>query len=253
MTVVVAFLCSNGVVVAADSMLTPTVGNINVGHHHGRKVHVLSGPQVFSFAGDQGQASRFHVMAELSHAMITQQGHPLDYPLALTKGIVNQFNSTGLSSFGVNTILGFVHNDKAHCCVFDGNLLQPRLLDEHHYYVALGSGKLSADPFLRFLVDIFCRSGQPNVREAIFLATWSVQHVIDTNPGGVAGPIRIAVMEKDHGGSFVARDLPDTDMEESKQAIDSAAEALLTWRKNIQSGQAAEGIPPLPEPPPAPA
>ena len=68
--------------------------------------------------------------------------------------------------------------------------MQPRLLDKDHYYVALGTGKLSADPFLRLLVDTFCQSGQPTVREAVFLATWAVQHVIDVNPGGVAGPIR---------------------------------------------------------------
>ena len=32
MTVVVSFLCSDGAVVAADSMLTPSLGSVNVGH-----------------------------------------------------------------------------------------------------------------------------------------------------------------------------------------------------------------------------
>lgn len=57
MTVAVAFLCADGVVVAADSMITPSIGGLNVGHHSGVKVYVLSGPQVFAFAGDQGQAA----------------------------------------------------------------------------------------------------------------------------------------------------------------------------------------------------
>jgi hypothetical protein len=108
---------------------------------------------------------------------------------------------------------------------------------------------LSADPFLRFLSDIFCQSGQPTVREAVFLATWTVQHVIDVNPGGVAGPIRVAAFEREDGtGSFVARELPDTEIEEHKQAVESAAEALRDWRRNIQSGAAAQGVPVPPGP-----
>ena len=72
----------------------------------------------------------------------------------------------------IATILAFPHSAGHHCCVFEGTI-QPRLLDTNHFYVALGSGKLAADPFLRFLVDIFCPNGQPKVREAIFLATWT--------------------------------------------------------------------------------
>jgi hypothetical protein len=178
MTVVVAFLCSDGVVIAADS------------------ISVLSGPQIFAFAGDQGQAARVQAIAEFNHPLAQTQPNPLDYPLAITQTVVNQFNATGLRSFAVNGILAYLQGGSPNCCVFEGDLFQPRLLDQHHYYVALGSGKLSADPFLRFLVDIFCRNSQPNVREGIFLSTWAVQHVIDTNPGGVAAPIRLAVFER---------------------------------------------------------
>jgi hypothetical protein len=90
--------------------------------------------------------------------------------------------------------------------MFEGQL-QPRLLDEHHFYAALGSGKRSADPFLRFLVDVFCSNGRPSLREAIFLATWTVQHVIDTNPGGIAGPICVATFSEDDNGTFQAAEL----------------------------------------------
>lgn len=252
MTVVVAFFCPDGVVVAADSMITPSMGGINVGHHHGRKIEILSGPQLFAFAGDQGQSARFRVMADSSHGRIAAVGHPLDHALALSVGIVQQFQATGIgASIGVNTILAFGHSGQHHCCMFEG-LLQPRLLDEHHYYAALGSGKLSADPFLRFLVDVFCPSGRPTMREAMFLATWTVQHVIDTNPGGVAGPIRVATFEPDQNGGFEAKELPDSEIAEHQQAIESAADALRAWRDQLQSGAAADdapALPPTPEPP----
>jgi hypothetical protein len=253
MTVVVAFYCPDGIVIAADSMITPSMGGISVGHHHGRKIEVLPGPQLFAFAGDQGQAARFKIMAQLEHANIAALSHALDYGLGMSAGIIKQLASTGVvgNAIGTNTILAFCHGGSHHCCMFEGQL-QPRLLDEHHFYAALGSGKLSADPFLRFLVDIFCSNGRPNLREAIFLATWTVQHVIDTNPGGVAGPIRVSTFSSDGNGSFAAAELPDSEIAEHQQAVESAAAALLRWRDEIQSGHAADDAPEPPTPPEPP-
>jgi hypothetical protein len=253
MTVVVVFHCPDGVVIAADSMITPSMGGISVGHHHGRKIEVLSGPQLFAFAGDQGQASRFKTMAEGLHGQIAGLAHALDYGLGMSGGIIQQLASTGINgnAIGTNTILAVGHGGSHHCCMFEGQL-QPRLLDEHHFYAALGSGKLSADPFLRFLVDIFCSYGRPSLREAIFLATWTVQHVIDTNPGGVAGPIRVATFSGDGNGAFHATELPDSEIAEHQQAVESAATALRKWRDEIQSGQAADDAPEPPIPPEPP-
>jgi len=249
MTVAVAFLCSDGVVVGVDSMLTPSIGGLNVGHHKGRKVEVLSGQQVYAFAGDQGQAHRFRTFAEAHHAFPAQAAHALDYPIALTQALIQQFTATGINnSIGVNAVLAFAHGGARQCCAFEGTM-QPRLLDQHHFYTALGSGKLSADPFLRFLVDTFCH-GPPTVSEAIFLTTWTIQHVIDTNPGGVAGPIRVAVLESPLVPNWQARELPPDEIAEHQQAVESAAEALRRWRDELQSGQAAEGAPELPAAPP---
>jgi len=246
MTVVVVFHCSDGVVVAADSMITPSMGGLSVGHHHGKKIEILAGPQLFAFAGDQGQSARFRIMADGSHGNIANANHPMDHALALSVGIVQQFQATGIGgAIGVNTILAFGHGGQHHCCMFEG-ALQPRLLDANHYYAALGSGKLSADPFLRFLVDVFCPNGRPSMREAMFLATWAVQHVIDTNPGGVAGPIRVATFDTDPTGNFQAKELPDSEIAEHQQAIESAADALRSWRDQLQSGAAADNAPALP-------
>jgi hypothetical protein len=188
MTVVVAFLCSDGMVVAADSMITPNMGNLQVGHHTGVKIYILPGPQVFAFAGDQGQAGRFKVIAETNAANAAVASRPIQYPITLSQILIAQLQSTGIATnaVGVNAILGFLQGGNCHCCVFEG-AMQPRNLDQNHYYVALGIGKLSADPFLRFLVDTFCQTGQPpKVHLAMFLAVWTVQHVIDVNPGGCA-------------------------------------------------------------------
>jgi len=251
MTVVVAFHCSDGVVIAADSMITPSIGGLNIGHHHGQKISILPGPQIFAIAGDIGQNARVRIMAEGSHGMIAGTQHAIDFPLTLTQSIIQQFTATGINkSIEASPVLAYVHAGIHQCCVFEG-ALQPRLLDEHHYYSAHGSGKLSADPFLRFLTDVFCPNGRPSVREGIFLAAWTVQHVIDVNPGGVAGPVRISTLERDAGGAFVARNLPTNEIEEHIQAIESAATALRKWRDELQSGQAADDAPAPPSPPSA--
>jgi 20S proteasome alpha/beta subunit len=250
MTVVVGFYCRDGVVVGADSMLTPNMGNIGVGHHKGHKVHLLAGSQLFAFAGDQGQAARFQIMADGNHAMAAAGAHAIEFPLVLTQKIVQQFHNTGIGQqINVNTVLGFEHNGQHQLCVFEG-LIQPRLLDPPHYYVALGSGKLSADPFLRFLVDIFCLNGPPSVREATFLTTWAIQHVIETNPGGVAGPIRVGVMERDPGGAWQSRLLSDNEVDDQGQAVESARQSLRDWRDSLtppnNGNDGGEGVPPPP-------
>jgi hypothetical protein len=252
MTVVVAFLCTDGAVVAADSMMTPSIGEMDVGHHKGLKVEVIDGPQIFAFAGDQGQAARFKIMAGTCHGVLGLGGkhHAIEYPLALTENLRAQFSRTGLdtAAIEINTVLAFQHGGRLECCVFEGTI-QPRLLDRHHFYVALGSGKQCADPFLRFLVDVFCGDGQPNVGKAVFLATWALDHVIDTNPGGVAGPIKIAVFERSPDGGCQARALRDTEIAEHRMAVESAEAALRQWRDALQSDMAADDVPSLPTPP----
>lgn len=248
MTIVVAFLCLDGVVVAADSMLTASMGNYPIAHHTGRKLDLLNGnQQIFAYAGDLGQGARVRILAEgIYSGPPMESSHPLDYPLDVSESVIQQFRRTEIhGSINVSAILAYAHDATPQCCVFEA-AMQPRLLDTHHFYCALGSGKLSADPFLRFLVDIFCLQAQPTVREAVFLATWTVEHVIRTNPGGVAGPIRICVLER-VAENHRTRALSDPEIEEHREAIASAQIALRTWRTAIQSGAAAGNTPPPPE------
>jgi hypothetical protein len=246
-TVVVAFYCSDGVVVAADSMLTSSLGTaagtVGVGHHTGVKCSVIAGQQILAWAGSPGYAARFRMHAEA--ALPTGAQNPLLHSVGLCQRALQDFANTGVPPAQVDlaTVLAFTHGGTYHCCVF-GPQLQPRLLDPAHFYVALGSGMLSADPFLRFVSDTFCDPHQPpRVHLATFLAVWVVQHVIDVNPGGVAGPIRVAVFERDAAGTgFNPRELPQAEIDAHIAAIDDAADALRTWRNNIQSGAAAGGV-----------
>ena len=245
MTVVVAFLCSDGAVVAADSMLTSLIRNMPLAHHTGRKVSILAGDKVFAFAGDHGQADRFRFVADNNNQeQIAQMAHPIEYGLSMSSHLTQQFAQTGIGdAINLNAVLAYAHQGKPACCVFEGNI-QPRLLDANHFYCALGIGKVPADPFVRFLVDVFCQTGRPKVREAVFLATWVIEHVIQTSPGGIAGPIRIGVLELDDGNNYVAREVPDRQIDDHRMAIESAIRSLRRWRDKITAGEVANEIAP---------
>ena len=106
MTVVAAFLCSDGVVVAADSMLTSSFANIPLAHHTGRKLAILDGNQVFAFAGDHGQGDRVRIMAESNHGQIAGKAHPIDYGLVISSLLIQQFQATGIgNAINVNAVL----------------------------------------------------------------------------------------------------------------------------------------------------
>jgi 20S proteasome alpha/beta subunit len=233
MTVVVGFCCSDGVVIAADSMITPSLGNIAVGHHHGQKIFAFNGHQIFAFAGDQGLAMRAQYVAQNTLPDMANQPHPLTYAHAVFAAAQAFFAQTGMNIMQLNlaNLLAFDFGDTPQCYLFgSGGSYQPMLLDQNNFYVSIGSGKQFADPFLRFVVDTFCAGGQPTVSDARFLATWVVQHVIETNPGGVAGPIRMAVLSRNPRGVLTAAELPTDDVQEHLEAVKEAGDVLRDWR-----------------------
>jgi len=249
MTVAVAFLCPDGVVVAADSMITPTLGGMGVGHHTGRKVYNCPGQQVFAWAGDMGLASRARLLVEGNPASAGNFATPLAYVHAISVEINKQFSDTQVQNRDAAAcFVGFPYGGQPQCCVFWMGM-QPMLFDPDHFYFALGSGKLSADPFLKFLVDVFCPNNtRPSVHLAAFLAVWTVQHAIDTTQGQVAPPIRAAMIEQAAAG-LQSRELSDPEIGTHIQAKQAGEKALRDWRAAVQSGAAAQGAqPPVPQP-----
>jgi len=174
MTIVVAIRCDSGVVVAADSMMTTFGSEGPLGHHKGKKISVLGGNKISAFAGDLGLGARFSLMAQhTSQDKIDEELDPLDYATQLSEDLVRKFARTGIpTDCQLAAILAFCHRENVCCCEF--NSLQPQLLDENLFYTSMGSGTLSTDSFLRFLVDTYCKNQMPSIGKARFLANWAV-------------------------------------------------------------------------------
>lgn len=111
MTVVAAFLCSDGAVAATDSMLTSLIKNMPLAHHAGKKVSILAENQVFAFARDQGQGDRFRFVADNSNQeQISQMAHPIDYGLNISSHLIQQFARTGIGdAINLNAVLAYAH------------------------------------------------------------------------------------------------------------------------------------------------
>lgn len=253
MTVVVAFLCTDGVVIGADSMLSVSFAGLPVAHHKAKKVHVLSGDQVFAYSGDQGLGDRFRILAEAGAEHIASKQQPLDYGLLLTQNAMQQFAATQVAPVDLNVVLAFPFNNSAQCCVFLGNTVQPRMLDADHFFAALGSGGIAANPFLRFLYEVFCQGRQPPLREAVFLTTWALHYTIETIPGGVSDPLYVAELRTNSEGQLTAQELSQDDIQEHLVAIQDAHKSLRDWRDSLHAAEADADVPPKPEPPPTPA
>jgi hypothetical protein len=72
-----------------------------------------------------------------------------------------------------------------------------------------------------------------------------LEHAIEVNPGGVNGPIRIAVVEKQRG-KLKARVLLDDELYEHKQNVEATYEALRRFRDR-QSVTIARDLPEMPK------
>ncbi len=250
MTVLVAIKCSDGIVVASDSMLT--VGGF--AQQNGQKIHILPGAQqqIFAFAGSLDLADRFRAEAIHISGNIVTAANKLAHSITLGRNFAQNLQATGLDPLkaDLSTVIGFVKDNIPEICLFIFGT-QPRFLDAHHPYCAVGSGALAAQPFIKFLTDTLLGGRQPNLAEGKLLATWAVKYAIETLAGNVGEPIDIATIETAPQGGWILRELDVADIEETKQAIAAAKDELKSWKDNLHTNPGADTeTDQIPAPPP---
>ena len=62
-------------------------------------------------------------------------------------------------------------------------------------FISLGSGKMSADPFLGFLRKVYWPSNLPTIQEAALAAYWTIRHAIDMKVLGVGFGVDVFTIE----------------------------------------------------------
>jgi hypothetical protein len=136
---------------------------------------------------------------------------------------------------------------KERPCLFQfDNTGAPEQATEEVPFVALGSGQQIADPFLAFLRKILWKEKQPTLAEGRLIAAWTVRHVAETNPGGVALPLQMASLTVKGGKPAIE---PMEDPAEHFQQIDATEAALRDHILKQWTASAGSVAPPAPQPP----
>jgi len=264
-TVIVGIVCSDGAVLASDSAATfgTGVGERTIGQQPTKKIEVLEGAVLFATSGPVGLAQSIgeavrtlyarkafvgvdsikakDILSETIRGVLapafraTQEARQAGLPPAITEHAF------------IQTIVAIPVKSSPHLFSFSPQGLG-EAATEGCPFVSIGSGQTIADPFLAHLRRLFWPARLPSVSEGTFAAVWTVQHVIRTNPGGVAGEVQVATLERGKGGGLGARLHAKEDIDEHYQSVAAAEEHLAAFPLTQTNAALADAE--LPKPPP---
>lgn len=263
MTSIVGILCKDGVVIATDSAATFVAAHGPTIEQRTQKLEVFDRwPVVIAGAGATGLNQRFCAIAQHCWNDETKyddkkfrEHPPIELAKSLTQKTLQDFGSTFLAAGDpqmlappYGALFGFASGKNAILCEFESETFQPELKNDALWYCSLGSAQAITDTFLALMREVFWQDGPPVVRAGIFAAVWTLQHAIDINPGGVNGPIQMAVIERNEKKRFEAKQLTLDDLAQHKQSVEDAKNHLRDFR-NILRGTAEDiPIPAVPKP-----
>ena len=99
-------------------------------------------------------------------------------------------------------------------------------------FVAIGSGKPTADPFLAHLRRIFWPNSVPTLTDGIFALVWALDHSIEVSPGGLSQPIEIVVMRQGDRNIPVIETLPPEELGEHRQHVIEIEDRMREFRED---------------------
>lgn len=261
MTLIVAILSADGIIVAADGAATLGSMGASTAKQSVRKLVVQHNHIVIGVSGFVGMAQRFQNAVDHVYVQgdLKKQGNPVDAGNSIARAIRPSIESEFAAARAVKDVIGVqqaFQNCAATMVVAMVVKGKPCLMQFNEQgasevatsdlpFIAIGSGQQLADPFLAFLRRIYHPSGLPSLNEAIFWAVWTLHHAIQTNPGGVAEPMQVVVLEK-KDADYIARELDDKELHEHMENITDAEAHLRAYM--TLNAQPAVAPPPVPAP-----
>jgi 20S proteasome alpha/beta subunit len=250
MTSVVGILCQDGVVIGADSSATfYQEGQVSVPmiEQPFEKIDIIDNHIILVGTGGIGQGQRFKDIIQKAWNSKKIQGiDALTAGRILSADAMKDFAETKAQFGKYGALVAFPCYGKAHLTEFALSDFQPEMKTDKLWFVSMGSAQHITDTFLAFLREVFWKNTLPNVNDGIFATKWTLDHAVAINPGGVNGPVRIAVLEK-IDSAYHARIIPDTDLQETIQGIASVKTALAKFRSDYMSVNQEE-VPTVPQP-----
>jgi len=248
MTSIVGVLCKDGVVIGTDSSTTLAAGQFVTIEQPTEKLDIIGESIIVAGTGAVGLGQRFcSIVRKNRVAHDFSKISALDIAKGFCKATLDDFHSTYVQMGQYGALVAFPSLDGPALCEFAVRDFQPELKNERFWYCSMGSAQPITDPFLGFIRDVFWRDGRPNISDGIFAITWTLDHAVSVNPGGVNGPVRIAVLTREQGGQFHARLLDENDLLEHRQNIEEVKQSMRNISMKYQVGSPIEN-PDIPRP-----
>lgn len=267
MTLIVAVLCEDGIVVGADGAATLGVPGQMTVRQPVRKLSIIEDRIIIGTSGPVGLGQRLadelasiwksrellskSPEAAMGHLRVKFFNH-ISVEMQAASMARNVIGSAANASAVSQTILALPIGKRLCLIQFDQQGA-PELATTDLPFIAIGSGQPIADPFLAFLRRVLWRHGckaadpLPQLGDGITGALWTLQHAILTNPGGVSDPIQMVILRKD-GGDYSARELADAELAEHKQAIAALEGKIGDEWVRLREPPAAGDAPSVPTP-----
>lgn len=208
------------------------------------KLAIVHRAAVVAGTGAVGLGQRFVGIVEKAfrRKAFSKHSDAISIGKVLTATTLNDFRETSAPAGAYGALLACSVAQKPALIEFDSPTFQPELKTPDMWYCSMGSSQPITDPFLALMRDVFWSSGQPNVSDAAFIVTWTLDHAIAVNPGGVNGPARVAVLRLQEG-SFVAEMLDDGVLDGHRALIDDAKNRLRELKHVLSDGTDAPDTP----------
>lgn len=264
MTVIVGVLCTDGAVFVADGAATYCVpsGDIMTIRQSTRKLIRISRKQMLGVSGAIALGQTF---ADLFVAASKQSNTTLDVRAwtraeirkianealynqcigpAVTKStsVINMCGNRGYQNDAIqHSLYAFVDEHSQPQLAQITPTCQVEFADKNLPFVCVGSGQPAADPFMAFLRDVFCAGQDITLQDGKFLAYWAVDLTIRVQPGMVAHPIQMMVLQKKDNNWQV---------EELTDEVEDHAEMVKTMENKMRAHRSiTEEIAAIPAPP----
>lgn len=250
MTAIVGIKCRDGIVVGSDSSATfgNTLGLLTI-EQSCKKVDVICNQVILSGTGAAGLHQRFREVVtkywtekKFKVPGLNQNKSAFEVAKEISALGIQDFGSTHANMGTYGALLAFPAEGKLHLCEFALKDFQLEFKEGSIWFASMGSGQQITDPFLGLLRRVFWEKDLPTLHEGIFAAAWTLDHVIRLNPGGINGPMQLAILDSNNNASL----LQDDKVLEHTSAVQSAERYLAKFR-DILSGASAK---PIPDPPP---
>ena len=238
MTVLVGILARDGAVIAADRQVT--VGHVGLPM---QKIAPIGGDSLVASSGSLALGQKIRMVFEAHHAEL--KAHPYAEHLpAIEQAIRVVVTPTLQMAEKTRYVIPGAENNALACslaCIpfadglrlchvdYDGSIY---CLNENLPYVTAGSGKINADPFIRFIWDVFWPEPGylPPLREAIFAAYWTVHMNIEYQSTGVGIGVDVWTVNRNADGSYAAAETDWARLEPSGMFIESMKQAMRVQR-----------------------